>query len=131
MEEQRFQGACLCEAVRFMIKPPTKWCAHCHCSLCQRAHGAPLVTWVGVDLNQFELDDDADLQWFSSSSDARRGFCKRCGSTLFFQSSRWPGEIHIARACIAGDIDRHPEAHVFAAARAHWFDFSDELPWKT
>jgi hypothetical protein len=50
---------------------------------------------------------------------------------MFFKSSRWPGEMHVARACINGNIDRSPQAHVFAGARAHWFDFSDELPWKT
>ncbi len=131
MTEERFLGQCLCGAVQFSIQPPTKWCAHCHCSICQRAHGAPLVTWVGVEMPQFALVSDADLRWFKSSSDAKRGFCQRCGSTMFFKSSRWPGEMHVARACISGDIDRSPEGHVFAGARAHWFDFSDELPWKT
>ena len=99
--------------------------------MCQRAHGAAVVTWVGIEADQFELLDDAQLQWFASSSDANRGFCNHCGSSLLFKSSRWPGEIHVARACITGDIDRRPEGHVFAGARAHWFDFSDELPWKT
>ena len=131
MSDTRFAGECLCGAVQFAIQPPTKWCAHCHCSMCQRAHGAPVVTWVGVQTDQFSLLNDGSLRWFASSQDARRGFCERCGSTLFFQSSRWPDEMHVVRACINGEIDRSPEVHVFGGGRAHWFDFSDELPWKT
>ncbi len=131
MHEDQFAGECLCGAVRFAIQPPTKWCAHCHCSMCQRAHGAPVVTWVGVQADQFQLLNDSTLEWFASSDAAQRGFCQRCGSSLFFRSSRWPGEMHVARACITGEIDRKPQGHVFAGSRAHWFDFSDELPWKT
>ena len=126
----RFEGSCLCEAVRLRVTAPTKWCAHCHCSMCQRAHGSAFVTWVGVDETRFELLSDAMLRWYKSSAPARRGFCSQCGSPLLFQSSRWPGEMHIARACIPGEIDRLPEAHVFAKSQAAWLDLNEHLPWK-
>lgn len=38
------RGSCLCGAVRFRASLPCKWVAHCHCTCCRRAHGAPLVT---------------------------------------------------------------------------------------
>jgi hypothetical protein len=125
-----FPGACLCEQLRFEIEPPTKWCAHCHCTMCRRAHGAALVTWIGVELERFRLLQQETLKWFESSPGAQRGFCDRCGSTLLFQSSRWPGEMHVVRAAISGQIDREPSAHVFGATRVPWFPFHDALPWK-
>ena len=89
-------GKCLCGAVRFEVTPPTKWCAHCHCSLCRRAHGAAFVTWFGVDRSGFELvAGDAELSWYQSTPEARRGFCSKCGSTIFFESERWGDEVHI------------------------------------
>ncbi len=107
-------GSCLCGAVRFELDLPAKWCAHCHCTMCQRAHGAAFVTWVGVDEVALKLDDNSDcLSWFSSSDNAERGFCSRCGSTLFFKSQRWPGEIHVVRSNINGNIDLEPQAHVY------------------
>jgi len=123
-----FFGACLCEALCYRIQAPTKWCAHCHCSLCQRAHGAGFVTWVGVEARQFVLLEDTSLVWFASSPQAERGFCSRCGSSVLFRSSRWPGEIHVARACIAGAIDREPTAHVYTASKARWIELGDDLP---
>jgi hypothetical protein len=91
-----FTGGCLCGGIRFEVEQPTKWCAHCHCSLCRRAHGAGYVTWFGVARDRFLLDDSEQLlAWYRSTPGARRGFCSRCGSTLFFEGDRWPDERHI------------------------------------
>jgi len=126
-----FEGACLCGKLSFRIAPPTKWCAHCHCSMCQRAHGAALVTWVGIEESRFELLHANTLTWYASSAGAQRGFCSRCGTSLLFRSSRWPGEMHVVRASIAAEIDRLPEAHVFTSTRASWFPFEDHLARKS
>jgi hypothetical protein len=70
---------------------------------------------------------DEQLVWYQSSPPARRGFCGRCGSTLFFESTRWRDEIHIALAHMDGPIDRAPAAHVFFDAHVSWFEPSDGL----
>lgn len=121
-------GSCLCGEVRFEVTPPTKWCAHCHCSLCRRAHGAAFVTWFGVERSQFALIfGEEQLKWYRSTTAARRGFCCRCGSTLFFESDNWPGEIHIALANMEGAIDRAPAAHVFYDSNVSWAEVGDDL----
>jgi hypothetical protein len=68
-----------------------------------------------------------DLSWYQSTPEARRGFCSRCGSTLFFESQRWADEIHIALAHMDESIDRSPKAHVFYDAHVDWFEVGDEL----
>jgi hypothetical protein len=124
-------GACLCGAVRFTATLPSKWVAHCHCSFCRRAHGAAFVTWAGFAEAQVAVRDDAGaLRWHDSSPGAQRGFCGRCGSPMLFRSQRWPGELHLARALIAGDLDRAPAAHVFYDAHVPWLDVNDDLPKK-
>ena len=126
-----FDGACLCGQLRLRIVAPTKWCAHCHCSLCRRAHGAAFVTWVGVAVEQFEILAGETLTWFESSPEARRGFCTRCGSSLLFESQRWPGEIHVVRAALPGEIDREPSVHAFASTAVGWCHCDDGLPRKS
>lgn len=42
-------GRCLCGALQFSVRFPTKWVAHCHCTMCRRAHGAAFVTWFEVN----------------------------------------------------------------------------------
>lgn len=123
-------GACLCGATRFAFDLPSLWVAHCHCSMCRRAHGAAFVTWVGVKAAQFRWLADADLRWHASSPEAERGFCARCGSPIAFRSSRWPGEIHLARALIDGELDRDPQVHVFVDTQVPWVTLGDHLPRK-
>lgn len=125
---ERFEGQCLCGAVRFAITPPSLFCVHCHCRFCRVAHGAAFVTWVGAHEDRFDLvAGDELLRWYQSSPQSRRGFCSACGTTLYYTSTLSPGEVHVARALIPGEIDRTPQAHVFYDHRPPWLDCADEL----
>ena len=127
-DQQRATGGCFCGAVRFTFELPSKWCAHCHCSMCRRVHGAGYVTWVGFEEGRFRLDHGEDsLTWFASSEAAQRGFCKACGSSMFFRSERWAGELHVALGSLDGPIDRQPQAHAFHDSHVDWMPLDDAL----
>lgn len=125
------QAACLCGAVRVEARGDSLWMAHCHCTLCRRAHGAAFVTWVGFRAADCTLHDDTNaLGWHASTPGAERGFCTRCGSPLLFRSLRWPGELHVARAALTTPADRTPEVHVHWERHVDWAlpDPGDGLP---
>ncbi|MBT1444374.1 GFA family protein [Shewanella sp. JM162201] len=129
---QSVLGSCLCGAVSVEVLLPVKWVAHCHCTLCQRAHGAAFVSWFGVDTDKANIIDPKEqLNWYASSALAQRGFCGCCGSSLFFRSGRWPGELHIALACMQGSVGALPMAHVFYDSHVDWFSVQDELVKKS
>jgi hypothetical protein len=122
-------GACLCGAVRFEVQMPTLFCAHCHCSLCRRSHGAGHVTWFGVPREQLHVVQGSDsLVHHRSSQHGTRSFCGRCGSSLFFASQREPGRVDVALASMLDPIDRAPQLHVFFDDRARWTQAEDGLP---
>jgi len=121
-------GSCFCGAIEFMANLPSKWCAHCHCSMCRKTHGAGYVTWVGFEAEQVSITRGQDrLCWFESSAGAQRGFCRTCGSSLFFRSERWAGELHIALGCMDEDIDREPRANVFFDRHVDWMPIDKTL----
>lgn len=67
MTAEAARGSCLCGAVRFTARLPSRWVAHCHCTRCQRAHGAAFVTWVGLDEATVAIDDaQGALRWHAS-----------------------------------------------------------------
>jgi len=124
-------GSCLCGGVRFSAALPSKWVAHCHCTYCRRAHGAPFVTWAGFHSERVTIDPNGLAPtWYESSPGAQRGFCPRCGSPMLFTSTRWPGEMHVSRALVPEPIDREPSAHVFYETHVPWLDVNDALPKK-
>ena len=125
MSEAAGAGGCLCGAVRFRCGMPPLWVAHCHCSMCRRAQGAGFVTWVGTAAQRFVLESGADvMRRYQSSAAATRSFCGRCGSPLFFESSRWPGEIHVTLASLDDPSGLEPQAHAYWRSRAPWADWS-------
>jgi hypothetical protein len=125
----RVEGSCLCGAVRFEVSPPSLFCAHCHCAMCRRSHGAAYVTWFAVPFSQFEVTQGkGELRRRDSSDHGARSFCGRCGSSLFCESTKHPESIDIVLANMEGAIDKAPEAHVYYSDRASWVEIDDELP---
>jgi hypothetical protein len=123
------QGSCFCGAVQFAITLPTLFCAHCHCTMCRRVHGAGYVTWIGVPYSRFRLTAGQEhLAIHHSSDHGRRSFCNVCSSSLFCESTHHPEHIDIVLANINGKIDRDPQAHYYFTDRAEWVAVADELP---
>ena len=81
-------GSCLCGRVRFEATMPSIFCAHCHCSICRRSHGAGFVTWFSVPKIQLRIvAGESELVRFQSTDHGTRSFCGTCGSSLFFEST--------------------------------------------
>ncbi len=82
MARDRIEGGCLCGAIRYdLARVPTD-VAHCHCRICRRSAGAPVLTWATVA--RADLTVTGEVRWFRSSTLAKRGFCPTCGTQLFF-----------------------------------------------
>jgi hypothetical protein len=128
-EAKRVSGACLCGGVRFTVTLPTLFCAHCHCSMCRRNHGAAFVTWIGASRERLALDaGSALLTRYASSEHGSRTFCSRCGTSLFCENAAHPERVDVPLANLSGPIDRAPQLHAFFDDRADWTDVNDSLP---
>lgn len=78
----QLSGGCLCGGIRFhAIGVPHKIGA-CHCAMCRRWTGGPLMA-VGVEGLKFESNGRPVV--YRSSAWAERGFCPTCGSNLFYR----------------------------------------------
>ena len=95
--------------------------------MCQRAVGAPMVTWATFNRKDFENTGPA-LAWFQSSSEARRGFCQRCGTSLFFESDRFLGLIDVTVATLEDAASLAPSMHIHVGSRQPWLAINDGLP---
>jgi hypothetical protein len=96
-DEKERRGACLCGAVRISVKASTKSVGACHCSMCRKWGGGPLLAVeCGHDVH-FEGGDRISV--FNSSDWAERGFCSRCGSHLFYRASRKKDTTRFLSGC--------------------------------
>ena len=91
----------MCREIEFSFSGPPRFVGDCVCESCRRAHGASAVAWVGVSTAQFSIDrGESSLKWYQSSGQSERGFCTTCGTRMLFRSKKWPGETHMALACM-------------------------------
>lgn len=128
-ETSSVDGGCLCGAVRFAVTLPTMFCGHCHCTMCQRNHGAAFVTWFAVDRSQVDvIQGGGELVRYDSSENGTRSFCSRCGTSLFCENAAHPDRVDIPLANMNGPIDRVPQVHVHVDSRTEWFAIADSLP---
>lgn len=128
IESKEITGGCYCGRITYKVQLPVKWCAHCHCTQCRHTQGAPVVTWFGVDKNNFQyLSGEQDVAWFDSSEKAKRGHCIHCGTPLFFMGEKWKDEVHLTRESTQDDILQKPQIHVFYDRHVGYLNFDDNL----
>ncbi len=82
-------GGCLCAGVEFVIAKGTllRPLIACHCHECRRLSGSFVIA-TKVESVAISYKKHETLTWYASSGWARRGFCRNCGSQLFFQIRR-------------------------------------------
>ena len=120
------EGGCLCGEVRYQISGDPRSMTHCHCSMCRKAHGAAFATFVEVARGDFRYTSgEASIESYESSPGCRRPFCRRCGSTLLFESEG-QNEIWIAAGSLDGDPGCRPSSHIFVGSKAPWFPIDDD-----
>ncbi len=76
-------GSCLCGAVQFHVSQMSASVGACHCSMCRKWGGGPLMAVeCGTDVS---FTGEENITVFNSSAWAERGFCNQCGSHLFYR----------------------------------------------
>jgi hypothetical protein len=120
-------GRCHCGAIRFTAIGEPLFVVLCHCESCRRSSGGALSAWCGFRRADVALAGLAPT-YYESSPGVRRGFCPRCGTSLTFESARWPDETHLMASNFDDPADFMPQCHVFAGERLPWLHFADGLP---
>jgi hypothetical protein len=120
-------GGCLCGKVRFRVTAPPVESGYCHCRMCQKNSGAPVVAWAMFPAASFAWIA-GEPATYRSSAEARRQFCAACGSYMVFVSDRFPGEVSVNIASFDDPEAFPPVMHIFIGTRISWLHIVDGLP---
>lgn len=120
-------GGCLCGAIRFLSQADPIASGYCHCRLCQRSTGAPVLAWGSFPVAAFAYVEGAP-RVYRSSDHGQREFCARCGTQIAYRETRDAATVDVN----LGSLDRPesvvPRHHVFTGSRIAWFETADALP---
>ena len=119
-------GGCLCGAVRFKTTGKLRELIFCHCTQCRKQTGLYYAATNVLD-SHMDVEGADEITWYRSSSTASRGFCRHCGSALF-----WKADGLDYTSILAGTFDGptglEPGYHIFCADKGDFYDIRDDLP---
>jgi hypothetical protein len=122
-----FKGGCFCGLIRYEATGTPFNETTCHCSMCRRTTGAPIVTWFTMSRSGFRIIAGEPMR-FDSSNRGTRSFCPRCGTQLTFENKHTPDEIDVT-TCSLDDPDAlPPKDHVYTSSKLRWVGLNDGLP---
>jgi hypothetical protein len=122
-----FTGGCLCGEIRYRITGAPVEALYCHCRMCRRAHGAPVVAWLTVPIDAFTVTAGNAVA-YRSSAKAFRHFCGRCGTPLTWREADNPLLVDVSIASLDNPGTFAPTLHTWTDSRISWFETADQLP---
>ncbi len=127
MSEQKvWTGGCLCGGVRYQVDGPIRDIVGCHCGQCRKWTGHFMAA-ASFWRRDFTLTEDQTLAWYRASDFAGRGFCRECGSTLF-----WAADDAKRYTAAAGTLDDATglkmQGHIYCADKDAYYELEPDLP---
>jgi hypothetical protein len=121
-------GGCLCGGVRYRIAGRRRNVIVCHCENCRRTHGHA-AAYTSLRQADLELLQQQTLRWYHDESpDTWRGFCDRCGASLFWDKRDGRGRISVAAGTLDDSAELETIGHVFVSEAGHYYRIDDGLP---
>ena len=116
----------MCGAVRFEARGKLREVVYCHCSQCRRQSGH---FYAATSLPEADLavSGGDNVTWYAASDLARRGFCRVCGSVLFWKRNGAP-DISLMAGAFDKPSGLEGGLHIFAADKGDYYSIDDGLP---
>ncbi|WP_369426463.1 GFA family protein [Vibrio mediterranei] len=129
VEVKMHHGSCLCGSVTFNVSEELDETDACHCDQCRRWTGHFFAS-VEVTKSSLSIQGEDHLSWYHSSPKVRRGFCVKCGSSLFFEpldtvKHHWIG---IALGAFDKPTNVTLGRHIFVSEKGDYYQVNDGLP---
>ncbi len=119
-------GSCLCGAVRFDVLGDLPAPDACHCNQCRKTSGHYFVS-TDLPRSSLTIQGAENIAWYRSSEKVRRGFCKTCGASLFWDPAErdWIG---VAMGAFDEPTNTELHVHVYVCEKGDYYEIADRAP---
>lgn len=122
-----FEGGCLCGSVRYRVDGEPLSAGYCHCRMCQRAAGAPVVAWVAFRREDFRFVK-GHAHEYQASPRALRRFCGQCGTALTFEYAGNTETVDVTIASLDDPSATEPVYQIWTSSRIPWLHLDGDGP---
>lgn len=121
-----YKGACFCESVQFELDSKNFDLTICHCSMCRKLTGSTGFASLEAGGNVHFTKTDG-LSILNSSEVGERGFCHKCGTSLFYRFK--PTNEYFVPPAIISDLPEEKITfieEIFYDNKPCYYEFSNE-----
>jgi len=125
-------GGCLCGKIRYEVSGKPLGSMLCHCRMCQKYSGAPILEGTTFPADCFRLIKGSP-KFFQSSAIAERGFCADCGTPIVYRGliGYWTTWIVVTTGSFDEPQHFPPTYHLGIESTLPWLNLRDDLPRTT
>ena len=118
-------GSCLCGGVKFKAKGHLREVINCHCSQCMKTHGNYSAYTSCLEKN-ISFVNKQSLKWYHSSKKAKRGFCSRCGASIFFKKIN-SESLSIAAGMLQNPTHLKTKSNIFTKGKLDYYKLNTKI----
>ena len=116
---------CLCGGIKIKVKGKLRHVTNCHCSQCMKTHGN-YAAYTSASEKNITFINKRTLKWFKSSTIAKRGFCSRCGASIFYKKIN-SENISIAAGMFNNPTKLRTYANIFTKGKLDFYKLDPSL----
>jgi hypothetical protein len=116
------KGKCLCGAVSYSAELASPDVTICHCNMCRRWTGGVLMALMPSGKPAFSGEENIAV--YQSSEWGERGFCKTCGSNLFWKLAG-VDEYHLAAGALEDTSALKMASEIFVEEQPKLYSFAN------
>ena len=118
-------ASCLCGGIKFKLKGKLRHVSNCHCSQCMKTHGN-FGSYTNCPEKNIQFINKKTLKWFKSSKIAKRGFCFKCGASIFYKKNK-SENISISAGMINKPTNLKTSLNIFTYGKLDYYKLDKRL----
>jgi len=126
MKKLSLKASCLCGGIHLWTQGYHRNVQNCHCIQCMKTHGHH-AAYTNVEELNVKFLKKKTLKWFRSSKRAIRGFCNRCGASLFFKFIG-AKNISIAAGMFNRPVKLKTTMNIFVKGKSDYYKLDSRMP---
>ncbi len=125
MKKLSLKASCLCGGIQLRTHGHHRDVYNCHCIQCMKTHGH-YAAYTNIQEQNIKFLKKRTLKWFRSSKRAKRGFCNKCGASLFFKVIGTKN-ISIAAGMFNGPTKLKTKMNIFVKGKLDYYKLDNRL----
>lgn len=113
-------GSCYCGKIIFELWDFDPQYSTCHCTECRKWTGS-FYACIAAKTGDYKISGSEHITWYLKTPNSEQGFCKTCGSAIFWREKPDIGYLDFAIGMLDNPQQLTARRHIFCKNKADFY----------